>query len=95
MAEAQHETPQPGKSVLAIDKAMRDSAAYKVVNAINGFSRSIRLFEGNYQELAQLLDYFADAQRSFEMEQAGHENQLKCGFFAHRGGGFSVDESSF
>jgi hypothetical protein len=70
---------QTNQSVLALDKELKATAAYHVVKEIRGFSRSIKLFEGNYQQLADSLEYFSDAERSFELEQAGHE-KLKVHF---------------
>jgi hypothetical protein len=64
-----------GQSIIEIDNQLRQMPEYKLVEEIRSFSRSLQLFDGNYRELKERLEFFEDAQRSIYLDQAGNELQ--------------------
>jgi hypothetical protein len=62
-----------GKSIVQLDKALRQTPEFAITDEIESFSRSIELFDGNYRELRDLLLFFEDVTRSFYLEQDGND----------------------
>lgn len=62
-----------GKSIVQLDKALRQTAEFAITDEIRSFSRSIELFDGNYRELRDLLLFFEDINKSIYLEQDGND----------------------
>lgn len=61
-----------GASAVALDKQLKATPEYLLVEEIRGFKRSISLFGGNYQQLKEQIEFFEDAQKSLHLDQAGN-----------------------
>jgi hypothetical protein len=59
-----------GASAVALDKQLKATPEYLLVEEIRGFKRSISLFDGNYHQLKEQIDFFEDAQKSLHLDQA-------------------------
>jgi len=58
-----------GPSAVELEKKLRLTSEYLLVEEINGFRRSIRLFDGNHKQLKDQIIFFEDAEQSFHLSQ--------------------------
>jgi len=68
---------EPGKSIVQLDKALRETPEFGITEEISSFSRSIELFDGNYHELRDLIIFFEDVNQSFYLEQDGNDEERR------------------
>lgn len=68
---------EPGKSIVQLDKALRETPEFGITEEIRSFSHSIELFDGNYHELRNLLIFFEDINQSYYLEQDGNDEERR------------------